>query len=40
MEWPDDGQADDGWGENGEKDDDDPRVEVENLYWTAEGNMK
>ena len=40
MEWPDDGQPGDGWGDDNEEGENGPGVEIENLYWTAEGNMK
>ena len=43
MEWPDDGGDNDGWGSDGGGDgdeDDNPRIEVENAFYEAEGNMK
>ena len=44
MEWPEDGgeAGDDAWGSNdgGDQDEITPAVEVENLYYEAEGRMK
>jgi hypothetical protein len=41
YEWPDDGQEQDGWGSDGGGENEvNPRVEVENTFYEAEGNMK
>lgn len=43
MEWPEDGDENEGWGSDGQGGDDGevtPAVEVENLYYEAEGRMK
>lgn len=40
YEWPDDGNNDqDGWDEN-EEEEAGPRVQVENLFYEGEGDMK
>ena len=41
YEWPDDGGNEDGWGDNpDEPGSDDPRIQIENNFYEAEGNMK
>ena len=41
YEWPDDGEGQGGWGSAGEGDEEDnPRIEVENLFYEADGNKK
>jgi len=41
MEWPEDGDENEGWGSDGENDGEvTPAVEVENLFYEAEGRMK
>ena len=41
YEWPDDGDAGAGWGSGNEGDEgDNPRIEIENMFYEAEGNMK
>jgi hypothetical protein len=41
YEWPDDGDPNAGWGSGNEGDEgDNPRIEIENMFYEAEGNMK
>ena len=42
FEWPDDGGGADGWGDDGgaDGDEDNPKVQIENTFYEAEGNMK
>ena len=42
MEWPEDGDENEGWGSDGPNSGGEvtPAVEVENLYYEAEGRMK
>lgn len=41
MEWPDDGQQDDGWGDDCDQNqDNNPRVDIENMYYEGDGNTK
>ena len=41
YEWPDDGDAgQEGWGSDGQQDEDNPRIQIENTFYEAEGNMK
>ena len=41
YEWPDDGDNNDGWGQDGGDDgNDDPYIQVENQFYEAEDNMK
>lgn len=43
YEWPDDGNEKDGWGNDQAEDEDveaTPQVQVENMFYEADGNMK
>lgn len=42
YEWPDDGNGQEGWDENEAEDESEtnPRVQVENTFYEADGNMK
>ena len=42
YEWPDDGNDQEGWGEadQGEDGEANPKVQVENMFYEADGNMK
>ena len=41
YEWPDDGDAgQEGWGSDDQADEDNPRIQIENTFYEAEGNMK
>jgi len=39
FEWPDDGGGGDGWGDDGADDggEDNPKVQIENTFYEAEG---
>ena len=43
YEWPDDnGDGEEGWGDENEEEDGEtnPKIEIENNFYEAEGNMK
>lgn len=42
YEWPDDNGDEEGWGDDGNDEDGEtnPRIEIENNFYEAEGNMK
>jgi len=41
YEWPDDGNEQEGWGSDNQEDaENNPRIEIENTFYEADGNMK
>ena len=42
YEWPDDGNDQEGWGSGAEGEDGEtnPRIDIENMFYEADGNMK
>ena len=41
YEWPDDGNDQEGWGEEGsDGENNNPMIQIENNFYEAEGNMK